>query len=927
MKLDRLIVSFFSAFSYFAIRHPRRTLVIAAIITLAAAPGVMRLKLRTDGHALISKNAPEVVYDKSIRDQFGIEDEIVVLIRSDHPDGIFNPGTVQLIRDLTADFARLPGVNASDIMSLATEPGFRFRPGTLVNQTLLEPPLKTKAELDQLRDDLSGIQLYIGTLVSTDGKSTAILIGTPSEGDRTKLYRRILDTIAAKQPAPEDIMVTGAPVAEALLGIHLLEDLGVPKALLGAGAPPHTERTEWKASTTFQKIRLLIAHRVGLVPVAALVMMLIFFVTFRNVLAALVPLPGVVATMLFVFGLMGWFGVPIYLTIAVMPVLLTAISVTNDIYLFNRYFTLLREKPGVSHVKLVKETFDKLVRPVAITSLTSGIGFLSFGFSPLGPVRAFGVVTGIGVLFGLFYSLTVVPAMLVLMNPAWLLSRRRQEGQPVPSVLASGFTRLGEGVVRWRWLVAGLALLITALTPLGLRRLAVQDSWIDAFDPSSEFRRATRLINDQFHGMHLLFVSFSAPNLLTGTVGSSNLTPGFILLPGNLVDDPVLIAGSSITMSIPENPKASNTTNAAPRATWKLHIEYVARQGDQIMARISPGAAASNLWQRLPITDTLRFEVIEHTHVKPDVLQTISALGSFIRERRQYAVGGVLSPADYLSTTRFMVRRHDPNARVLPNDPAEIKLLWDYYRMARGPYRLRQVLDSDYGQSVTTVFLKEANFVDTAKLMADIRAYERDKLAPKGVKLGFAGDVAVSQSLIQGIVTTQLQSLVWSLAGIYALTALLGRSLRWGVYCVLPSALAVLVKLAVMGWVGIPLGVATSMFAAMTLGLGVNCAIHLLEGCGQARAGGAPPAEALRRSMRLTGPPALINTLAVSLGFGVLVLSQMPPNARLGLLVVLGLMSCFVASLLLLPVLLYWWPLKDRQDRHESRAAVPSPGH
>jgi hypothetical protein len=43
----------------------------------------------------------------------------VVLIRSDHPDGIFNPGTVRLIRDLTAEFARLPGVNASDIMSLA----------------------------------------------------------------------------------------------------------------------------------------------------------------------------------------------------------------------------------------------------------------------------------------------------------------------------------------------------------------------------------------------------------------------------------------------------------------------------------------------------------------------------------------------------------------------------------------------------------------------------------------------------------------------------------------------------------------------------------------------------------------------------------------------------------------------------------------
>jgi len=210
------------------------------------------------------------------------------------------------------------------------------------------------------------------------------------------------------------------------------------------------------------------------------------------------------------------------------------------------------------------------------------------------------------------------------------------------------------------------------------------------------------------------------------------------------------------------------------------------------------------------------------------------------------------------------------------------------------------------------VFLKDANFVATAQLMKEIRAYERKHLAPQGMKVGFAGDVALSQSLIRGIVTTQLQSLLWSLLGIYLITALLGGSLRWGAYCVLPSALAVLIKLAIMGWFGIPLGVATSMFAAMTLGIGVNCSIQLLEGFSQARTEASLSA-ALSRALALTGPPALINTLAVSLGFGVLMLSQVPANARLGLLVVLGLVECFVVSLLLLPVLLHWFPLGTPQ--------------
>ena len=309
------------------------------------------------------------------------------------------------------------------------------------------------------------------------------------------------------------------------------------------------------------------------------------------------------------------------------------------------------------------------------------------------------------------------------------------------------------------------------------------------------------------------------------------------------------------------------------------------------------------------------------THVNPETIRAVGEMGSFIREHRALAVGEVLSPKDYLSTTRFMARPADPQARVLAGDATETKLMWDYYRLARGPQRLRQIVDTNFWQSLTTVFLKNANFVDTAALMDDLRVYEREHLTPKGIKIGFAGDVAVSQSLIKGIVTTQMQSLFWSLVGIYLVTALFGRSLRWGIYCVLPSTLAVVINFAVMGWLGIPLGVATSMFAGMTLGIGVDFAIHVLEGCGHAQAGGRSRAEALSRAMARTGPPVLINTLAVSCGFGVLMLSQVPANARLGLLVVLGLVDCLIASLLILPVLLHWWPLQE--VREENNPAAP----
>jgi predicted RND superfamily exporter protein len=911
LKLRELVVRFFSLLSRYAIAHPGRMLVIATLVTLSAAPGIRWLKLRTDGHALLSQSAPEVVQDQAIREQFGIKDNLVVLIRSGHGEGIFNQATLQLVRELTVEFAQLPEIGSADVMSLATEPGFRLNPRTYDIQRLLEPALTNKAELDQLRDDLRRIELYTGTLVSNDGKSTAILIGVPPGGDRTRLYQKVLDIITAKQPFSEDVAVTGAPVAEALLGIHMLEDLGVPKAWLGTSTRGGRGKDEWRMPTSFYEFRLLIARRIGLVPVVVLVMMLIFLLSFRNVTATLLPLPGVVATMLFVFGLMGWCGVPVYLTIAVMPVLLTATGVTNDIYVFNRYFTLLREKPGVSHVELVGETFDKMVAPIASTSLTTGIGFLSFGFSPLGPVQAFGIFTGIGVLFGLFYSFTVVPAMLTLINPAWLFSRPRVETPAVAFALGPWFGRLGQWVVRWRWWAAGLAIVMIAVTPFGLRRLVVQDSWIDGFDPNSDFRRATQQVNEQFYGMHLLFVSFDAPKVITGEVTASAVDGSGINFPGNLVEDLALIERSAITVAIADESPTRGDTNSPNHTVWQAQIQSAFQRGGRIFARLDPKVAPANFSEELRKAGRARFEIVIHSHLKPEILRAVADLGSFIRRRREYAVGGVLGPADYVLTTRFMTGPNIPDARRFPASAEEIKLLWHYYEAARGPKRLREVVDTNYWRSLTTVFLKDANFIDTAKLMSDIRAYEQEQLTPKGIRLGFAGDVALSQSLIRGIVTTQLQSLIWSVVGIYLVTAVLGGSLRWGFFCLLPSLLAIVIKFAVMGWAGIPLGVATSMFAAMTLGIGVNCAIHLLEGCRQARAAGATPTEALSRSLEWTGPPALINTLAMTLGFGVLMLSQVPANARLGLLLVLGLVNCFIASLLLLPVLLHWWPLKD----------------
>ncbi|RME41018.1 MAG: hypothetical protein D6788_02135, partial [Planctomycetota bacterium] len=264
-----------------AIRRPLPTLLAGVIPVLAAAPGLTRLTLRTDGHALVPEHAPAIREDRRIRDIFHVEDLFVVLIRTDDQRGLYNPKILKLVQRLTDALKALPGVHPWNVMSLATERTDRTKPGTLIFRRFLEPLPCTDNQLETLRGDLAAIRLYNGTLVSDDGFATAILVGAPSGMDRMRLYRRIVAlTQQYRTRWEEHIDVIGAPVAEALLGTHILQDLGVPERFLPAPLPQ--DEPAFDRPATLHEWRVFIARHVGLVPVALVLMALVFLISFRS---------------------------------------------------------------------------------------------------------------------------------------------------------------------------------------------------------------------------------------------------------------------------------------------------------------------------------------------------------------------------------------------------------------------------------------------------------------------------------------------------------------------------------------------------------------------------------------------------------------------------------------------------------------------
>jgi predicted RND superfamily exporter protein len=165
--------------------------------------------------------------------------------------------------------------------------------------------------------------------------------------------------------------------------------------------------------------------------------------------------------------------------------------------------------------------------------------------------------------------------------------------------------------------------------------------------------------------------------------------------------------------------------------------------------------------------------------------------------------------------------------------------------------------------------------------------------------MALAGDLAVSQAMIPAIVRTQVGSLALALLCCTLIAGLFFRSVSLGLLAVAPAIGGLLGTLGVLGWLGIPLGVATSMFCAVTLGVGIDYSIHLLarhrslsrDLRADAREGAASQA------LRSVAPAILIDAAAVVLGFGLLLVSQVPTNRWLGLAVAVALATSALLTL------------------------------
>jgi predicted RND superfamily exporter protein len=206
------------------------------------------------------------------------------------------------------------------------------------------------------------------------------------------------------------------------------------------------------------------------------------------------------------------------------------------------------------------------------------------------------------------------------------------------------------------------------------------------------------------------------------------------------------------------------------------------------------------------------------------------------------------------------------------------------------------VLDSEVQESI--VAARAAVDPLTMQLQNSLREFDEEALVvvTSGPIVRQASLEAVSRALALSLPVSVILCLI--IASVFM------RSIRMGLVSIVPILMTVALLYGFMYVAGFSINIVTATIGAVSIGIGIDFAIHYTMRYREELAGVGLRMEAVRRASRGTGVALLASAASSVVGFGILSFAPMPLFASYGLLTAVMIALAAITTLLVLPSLL-----------------------
>ncbi len=816
------------------IRKP--IIVLFSMFALVAACSIYIPNLNIDASpdSLMLESDPDLKYYREVHRQYGTDEFIIVGFKPKKE--ILDKSTIDFIENISEKFKKIEGV--SSVTSLSNVPLLlQIQKDNKTGETSFSNLLSSQVDLAKAKAEFTTSPIYVNNLVDDDLSTTAIKVDIEKNKSLIDLLeekyvfldkqkKQVLDESdeAALDGVRKNILLERQVINNRYKDVlrsvrEIVNDVDDAGEFYLAGAP-----------LIGNDMKDFVGKDIKIFGVAILsIMVLVLFLFFRRPAWIFLALVCAILNVLLVAGLASLLEFQLTIISSNFVALLIIFSVTLSIHVIIRYQEIQKTQPNETIDENLRITLSQIITPCFYMVLTSAIAFFSLIVSDINPVIVFGYIMVLGLLCAFLLTFTVLPALIMLINP-----KSRVLEQDKSATLLENLLNV---IVNNKGLTITIVVGMFVLNIIGISQITVENRFIDYFKKTTDIYQGLELVDQELGGTVPLEVMLE--------------------VDANQVEE----------------------------------VDEDALEDEEF------GDYLTNL------EGTHDFTSKSYWYNRSGI-RKINKIHKYLESQPQ--IGKVLS----LSSTEEVFRT------INKGEPLEDFHLSLVYRKV--PDNVKQILISPYVSSDGSQARILARIKDSDhtlirnELLKKIRTELNKNFINEGESVRLTGISVLYNNVLQSLFRSQILTLGTVFVCIFIMLVVLFRNIKLAVIGTLPNIFTALFILGLMGVLGIPLDIMTITIAAITIGIGVDYAIHYIHRYKKEFAQNGDNFQAIYKSQTTVGKALYFTSITITLGFIILVLSNFVPSIYFGMLTSIAMLVALFATFSIIPLLLsIMQPLKS----------------
>jgi len=851
------------------LRHPLAAIFMVLALAVAMALGLPNFKLDASADSLTLEHDDDLNFFREVVQRYGSDNFLIVTFSPLEGD-LFDDNNLQTLSALRNELAEIKGVES--MLSLLDVP-LLYSPKIEVADlkdklnTLLSPGV----DRDLARQEFLNSPIYKDLILSRDGQTTGMLatleldqkyLDLVQARDALRLIKST-DGLSQEQQIELDAVskefldyrTAKAAVSHKLVAdVRSLMDGYRDRATIFLGGPDMITAD----MVDFIKSDLAIFGAGILIFV-----IVTLAVIFRQLRWVILPLSTCALCLVIILGFLSWIDWRLTVISSNFVSLLLIITLALTMHLIVRYRELYRTQTEATQEQLVIDTVRSMAKPCLYTVLTTIVAFMSLVVSNIRPVIDFGWMMTMGISLALVVAFIIIPAGMMLVGKG-KDSAGNDNSASFTSVFANFTERHGN-------IVLLIACGLSVLSIYGISRLEVENRFIDYFRSDTEI----------YQGMEIIDAS------LGGT------TPLDIILQAPTFTEP------EQSFAVDEDSEYGDSAfgeDAFGDDAFAEEDDYGYEDGGY-----EDGGYEDDSFGDAFDSDSDAFGEDSANALKDTYWFTSTGLADLAK------LQAFLEAQPEVGKVSSLVQIYDVASDLSGHKLNDFEIAFmrksfgdEIYQQMVAPYLIEDIDEA----RIQLRAMETQGLLRRADLLEKIRDYAVNEVGIASEDIRFTGLLVLYNNMLQSLFKSQILTLGAVFVGIMLMFLVLFRSIKISVIAILPNFLAAGIVLGGMGLAGIPLDMMTITIAAITVGIGVDHAIHYITRFRREFAIDGNYLGSMHRAHASIGLALFYTAITIIVGFSILALSNFIPSIYFGLLTGLAMTAALLGSMTLLPKLI-----------------------